>query len=166
MMKGSICIAKSAVAIAVLFATASAWTQSGAKVNLAYAKLLTAADVSKVTGLAGVSLIPPDPSKGAGGDLNFALANGKQILLVTFLDTNAYNQSKAMKGVYGGDVAGIGDEAFIGKVMGMDSILYFLKGARGAALSSFINTDNGWPGSPYVNQQQLRQLAALILSRM
>jgi hypothetical protein len=50
--------------------------------------------------------------------------------------------------------------------MGMDSILYFRKGARGAALSSFIDTDKGWPGSPYVNQQQLRQLAALILSRM
>ena len=152
--------------MAVLLATACAWTQTGVKVNPAYAKLLTAADVSKVTGLAGVSLIPQDPSKGAGGDLNFALPNGKQILLVTFLDTNGYNQSKAMKGVYGGAVAGVGDEAFIGKVMGMDSILYFRKGARGAALSSFIDTDKGWPGSPYVNQQQLRQLAALILSRM
>jgi hypothetical protein len=166
MMKGTTWVARSAVAIAVLFATTCAWTQSGAKVNPAYAKLLTAVDVSKVTGLAGVSLVPPNPSKGAGGDLNFALPNGKQILMVTFLDTNAYNQSKAMKGVYGGDVAGVGDEAFIGKVMGMDSILYFRKGARGAALSSFIDTDKGWPGSPYVNQQQLRQLAALILSRM
>jgi hypothetical protein len=166
MMKGSICIARSAVAIAVLFATPCAWTQSGVKVNPAYAKLLTAADVSKVTGLPGVQLVPRNPSKGAGGDLNFALPNGKLILMVAFLDTNAYNQSKAQKDVYGGDVKGVGDEAFIGKVMGTDSILYFLKGARGAALSSFINTDKGWPGSPYVSQPQLRQLAALILSRM
>ncbi len=159
-------VARSAVAIAVLLVTTCSWTQTAVAVNPAYAKLLTAADVSKVTGLAGVSLVPRNPSKGAGGDLNFALPNGKPILMVTFLDTNAYNQSKAMKGVYGGDVAGVGDEAFIGKVMGMDSILYFRKGARGAALSSFIDTDKGWPGSPYVNQQQLRQLAALILSRM
>jgi hypothetical protein len=166
MMKGSMWIMRSAAAIAVLLVTTCAWTQSGVAVNPAYAKLLTAADVSKLTGLAGVSLIPRNPSKGAGGDLNFALPNGKQILLVTFLDTNEYNQSKAQKGVYGGDVAGVGDEAFIGKVMGMDSILYFRKGARGAALSSFIDTDHGWPGNPYLDQQQLRQLAALILSRM
>ena len=165
-MKHSTRRAISALAVAVMMAATWAWAQSGVTANPAYAKLLTATDVSKVTGLSGVQLVPRNPSKGAGGDLNFALPNGKQILLVTFLDTNAYNQSKAMKGVYGGDVAGVGDEAFIGKVMGMDSILYFRKGARGAALSSFIDTDKGWPGSPYVNQQQLRQLAALILSRM
>ena len=82
------------------------------------------------------------------------------------MDTDAYNQSKAQEGVYGGDVKGVGDDAFIGKVMGTGSILYFRKGARGAALSSFINTDKGWPGKPYVDQQQLRQLAALMLSRM
>jgi len=153
-------------AIAVMFVAICAWTQAGAAVNPAYAKLLTATDVSKVTGLSGVQLVPRNPSKGAGGDLNFALPNGKQMLMVTFLDTDAYNQSKAQKSVYGGDVKDLGDDAFIGKVMGTESILYFRKGARGAALSSFIDTDKGWPGSPYVNQQQLRQLAALILSRM
>jgi hypothetical protein len=166
MMKGSMWRARSAAAIAVMFVTTCAWTQSGVTVNPAYAKLLTPADVSKVTGLPGVILVPRNPSKGAGGDLNFALPNGKMMLMVAFLDTDAYNQSKAQKSVYGGDVKGVGDDAFIGKVMGMESILYFRKGARGAALSSFINTDKGWPGSPYVNQQQLRQLAALMLSRM
>jgi hypothetical protein len=154
------------MAIMVMLMTTLAWTQTGVTVNPAYAKILTAADVSKVTGLSGVILSPRDPHKGAGGDLNFALPNGKMILLVTFLDTQNYNQSKAMKDVYGGEVKGVGDQAFIGKVMGMESILYFLKGARGAALSSFIDTGHGWPGKPYVSQQQLRQLAALMLSRM
>lgn len=119
-----------------------------------------------MTGLSGVKLIPPDPRKGAGGDLNFALPDGKQILLVTFLDTKNYEQSKAVKGVYGGQVQGVGDDAFIGKVMGFESILYFRKGPRGVALSSFIDTGSGWPGKPYLNQQQLRQLAAMMLSRM
>jgi len=119
-----------------------------------------------VTGLSGVTLVPPDVHKGAGGDLNFALPGGKMILLVTFLDTQNYNQSKNIPDVYGGEVHGVGDEAFIGKVMGMESILYFRKGARGAGLSSFIDTDQGWPGKPYVSQTQLRQLAALMLSRM
>ena len=165
-MKHSMWRAMSAMAIAVMLVETWAWAQSSVPVNPAYAKLVTPADISKVTGVSGVILVPRNPSKGAGGDLNFALPNGKQMLMVTFLDTDAYNQSKAMKGVYGGDVAGVGDEAFIGKVMGMDSILYFRKGARGAALSSFIDTDKGWPGSPYVSQPQLRQLAVLMLSRM
>ena len=165
-MKHSMWRAMSAMAIAVMLVETWAWAQSSVPVNPAYAKLVTPADISKVTGVSGVILVPRNPSKGAGGDLNFALPNGKQMLMVTFLDTDAYNQSKAQKSVYGGDVKGVGDDAFIGKVMGTESILYFRKGARGAALSSFINTDKGWPGKPYVNQQQLRQLAALMLSRM
>jgi hypothetical protein len=165
-MKRSIWGAMSAMVIAIMLVATWAWAQSGVTVNQAYAKLLTPADVSKAAELSGVIYSPRDPSKGAGGDLNFALPNGKMILLVTFLDTNNYNQSKAMKDVYGGEVKGVGDEAFIGKVMGMESILYFRRGARGVALSSFIDTDHGWPGKPYLSQQQLRQLAALMLSRM
>ena len=165
-MKNSMRGALSAVSIAIMLAATLAWAQSGVTVNPAYAKLLTPADVTKVAGLSGVKLIPQDPSKGAGGDLNFALPDGKQILLVTFMDTKQYNQSKAMKGVYGGDVSGVGDEAFIGKLMGMESILYFRKGAQAVAMSSFIDLSGGWQGKPYLNQQQLRQLAALILSRM
>ncbi|MGO9642072.1 MAG: hypothetical protein ACLP1Y_12300 [Candidatus Acidiferrales bacterium] len=155
--------AMSAMAIAVMFVTTWAGAQSGVTVNPAYAKLLSPADVSKVTGFPGVKFIPQDPSKGAGGDLNFALPDGKQILLANFQDAKFYNQSKAMKQYYGGEVQGVGDEAFIGKVMGLELVLYFRKGTRSVALSSFIDMDSG---KPYLNQQQLRQLAALILSRM
>jgi len=158
--------AMSTMAIAVMFVTTWAWAQSGVTVNPAYAKLLTPDDVSKLTGLSGVKLISRDASKGAGGDLNFALPNGKPILMANFQDAKYYAQSKAMKDVYGGEVQGVGDEAFIGKFMGMESILYFRKGTQSVALSSFIDTENGWPGKPYLNQEQLRQLAALILSRM
>jgi len=166
-MKRSKWVAMSAIVIImIMLVTTVAWAQTVGTTNPAYAKILTAADVAKVTGLSGVVLVPPDVHKGAGGDLNFALPNGKMILLVTFLDTKNYNQSKQMQGVYGGDVKGVGDQAFIGKVMGMESILYFMKGARGVALSSFIDTDHGWPGKPYVSQPQLRQLAALMISRM
>jgi hypothetical protein len=165
-MKRFMLVATSAMAVMFMLVTSVAWAQTGRTTNPAYAKILTAADVAKVTGLAGVALIPPDVHKGAGGDLNFALPNGKMVLLVTFLNTNQYNQSKAMKDVYGGEVTGVGDDAFIGKVMGMESILYFRKGTQGASLSSFIDTDHGWPGKPYVSQPQLRQLAKLMLPRM
>jgi hypothetical protein len=36
-----------------------------------YNDYLTAADIEKVSGMTGVKLIPKDPSKGAGGNLNF-----------------------------------------------------------------------------------------------
>ena len=165
-MKRSKWVAMSAIVIMIMLVTTAAWAQTGGTTNPANAKILTTADVAKVTGLSGVVLVPRDVHKGAGGDLNFALPNGKLILMVGFLDINSYNQSKKMQGVYGGDVTGVGDQAFIGKVMGMESILYFMKGARGVALSSFIDTDHGWPGKPYVSQTQLRQLAALMISRM
>ena len=46
------------------------------------AQYLTVQDVEKITGLHGVKLVPADPSKGAGGDLNFANKDGKLILMV------------------------------------------------------------------------------------
>lgn len=45
--------------------------------NPEYAKLLTPADVQKVTGLQ-VKMVPYDPKSGAGGDLNFALEDGAE----------------------------------------------------------------------------------------
>jgi hypothetical protein len=107
---------------------------------------------------------PAGSQKGSGGDLNFALPDGQLILMANFQDAKYYTQSKAMKDVYGGEVQGVGDEAFIGKVMGQESLLYFRKGTQSVALSSFFDMKNGI--KPYLNQQQLRQLAALILSRM
>ena len=133
-------------------------------VNPINSNILTADDISKVTGISGVVLVPYDPHKGAGGDLNFALPDGKMLLLVSFLDAPSYSASKTIQGIYGGEVKGVGDEAFIGKVMGMESILYFRKGARAAGLSSFLDMEH--TGKPYISQTQLRQLAALMLSRM
>jgi len=146
-------------------ANRSAGANQAASVSPTNSDILTAAEVSQVTGLQGVVLVPYEPSKGAGGDLNFALPNGKMIMLVSLLSGGTYNGLKAQPG-YSRDVTGIGDEAFIGKVANMETILYFRKGSRVAGLSSFINTDNGWPGTPYVSQEQLRQMAELMLPRM
>ena len=59
-MKGSMWGAMTAGAIAVMFVAICAWTQAGVAVNAAYAKLLTATDVSKVTGLSGVQSGSPE----------------------------------------------------------------------------------------------------------
>src|SRR5208337_3539163 len=80
------------------------------------AQYLTVQDVEKITGLHGVKLVPPDPSKGAGGDLNFANKDGKLILMVQrMLNSDMlYSQTKKMKEAFKEDIQGVGDAAFIG----------------------------------------------------
>jgi hypothetical protein len=142
----------------------SVTVNQGVTVNPTNSNILTADDISKVTGISGVVLVPYDPHKGAGGDLNFALPDGKMLLLVTLLDAESYNQSKKLQNIYSGDVTGVGDDAFTGKVMGVESMLFFRKGSRAAGLSSFLDMEH--TGKPYISQPQLRQLAALMLPRM
>jgi len=54
-----------------------------------YDKLLTIADVEKVTGLSGVKTVPNGSQTGAGGMLNFVNASGKLVLAVNFTFTVA-----------------------------------------------------------------------------
>ena len=77
---------------------------------------LTVQDVEKITGLHGVKLVPPDASKGAGGDLNFADKDGKLILMVNrnLSSDMFYSQTKNMKDTVKADITGLGDAAFIG----------------------------------------------------
>ena len=71
-------------------------------------------------------------SRGAGGELNFALPNRKQILLANFQDAKYCTQTKVTKDSHDGQVQGVGDKAFIGKLIGMESVLHFPEGPRGA----------------------------------
>ena len=47
-----------------------------------YESLLTIKDVEDVSGMQGVKLVPRNPQVGAGGELNFALADGTLLLMV------------------------------------------------------------------------------------
>jgi hypothetical protein len=149
---------------AILSAVMAGFMPRGSFAFPAQADLLTPADVSKVMGVPGVKLVPYDPSKGAGGNLNFALPGGQLVLIVNSGNASLYSQAKAMKGAYAGDIKGLGDEAFSGKVMGQESVVYFRKGNRCVSLSSFFDMAHGM--KPYLTQKQLRDLAAVIVSRM
>ena len=74
------------------------------------AQYLTVQDVEKITGLQGVKLVPRDPSKGAGGDLNFANKDGKLILMVNrnLFSDMLYTQTRNMKGTVKEDIHGGG----------------------------------------------------------
>lgn len=137
-------------------------------------KLLTPADVEKVSGLTGIKLVPRDPSKGAGGDLNFATSDGKLVLMVLVGGASLYQPSKAQKGSFHADVSGIGDEAFDGpsddsnpfKAPGGTAepfLLMFRKGTSAITLSTYMNMD---AQKLYLSQDKLRELSKTMVSRL
>lgn len=135
-------------------------------VQSVYSKdVLTAEDVGKVTGIQGLKLVPKNPQIGAGGDLNFAQPDGTIILIVMMQKASMYDTWKSQEGYFHSDVNDIGDEAFEGPGFGeYRYILVLRKGKNAYSLSSFFNIQAG--GEPYLSQDQLRELAKIIVSRI
>lgn len=130
-----------------------------------FQELLRVDDVEKITGINGIKLIPKDPTIGAGGDLNFAMEDNTMLLTVAIQDVSMYTEWKRQEGFFHAVVSGIGDEAFEGPSIGEDRyILIFRKGQNAISLSSFFNMKAG--GKPYLNQEQLRELAKIMISRL
>jgi len=130
-----------------------------------FKKLLTINEVEKVTGIQGIQLVPRDPTKGAGGDLNFALKDGTVLLIVLIQDSSMYNAWKKQQGFFHASVSNLGDEAFEGPSIGKYRyILVFCEGKQAFSLSSFFNLKAG--GKPFLNQEQLRDIAKIIISRL
>jgi hypothetical protein len=104
------------------------------------AQYLTVQDVEKITGLHGVKLVPPNPSKGAGGDLNFADKDGKLILMVNrnLSSDMLYSQTKNMKGTVKADIQGVGDAAFAGPAGALQHFVSFKKGKGSGTASTFL----------------------------
>ncbi|MGA2476727.1 MAG: hypothetical protein ABSF73_08920 [Terriglobia bacterium] len=104
------------------------------------AQYLTVQDVEKITGLHGVKLVPADPSKGAGGDLNFADKDGKLILMVQrMLNSDAlYSQTKNMNGTVKADIQGVGDAAFTGPAGALQYFVSFRKGKGSGTAATFL----------------------------
>ena len=127
--------------------------------------LLTVNEVEKVTGMQGIQLIPRNPRIGAGGDLNFALADGTLILITTVQKPSMYNTWKSQEGFFHASVSDIGDEAFDGPNFGEHRyVLIFRKGDKAISLSSFFNMQAG--GKPFLSQEQLREIAKIVISKL
>ena len=127
--------------------------------------LLTTDDLEKVMGIHDLKLVPKSPQRGAGGDLNFALEDDTLVLMAIIQDSSIYEQWKGEEGFFHAAVVGIGDEAFEGPGFGeFRYILVFRKGNKGVCLSSFFNMEAG--GDPFLSQEQLRELAKVVVSRL
>ncbi len=128
-------------------------------------ELLTAQDIEEVTGIQEIKSVPKNPQMGAGGDLNFAQQDGTIILIAMIQDSSMYDIWKNQEGYFHASVPDLGDEAFEGPGFGEHRyILFFRKGKKAFSLSSFFNMGAG--GVPYLSQDQLRQLANIIISRL
>lgn len=128
-------------------------------------ELLGVSDVEKVSGLQGIQLIPRNPQIGAGGDLNFALADGDMLLMVTVKGLSMYEEWKNMEGFFYALVPDIGDEAFEGPSFGeFRYMLVFRKGNKAVSLSTFINLEAG--GEPFLSMEQLGEIAKIMVSRL
>jgi hypothetical protein len=149
---------RTGVLIAIVFIIASAQ-------NMEARELLTVEDVEGVTGIQDLKLVPKNPVKGAGGDLNFAQQDEELILMVNIQDRSMYETWKSQEGYFHADVPDVGDEAFEGPSFGeVRYILVFRKGGKTISLSSFINMEAG--GDPFLSQDQLRELANIMVSRL
>jgi hypothetical protein len=124
---------------------------------------LTVQDVEKITGLHGVKLVPPDASKGAGGDLNFADKDGKLILMVNrnLSSDMFYSQTKNMKDTVKADITGLGDAAFIGPAGMIQYFVSFKKGKGSGTVSTFLT----FTGT-VLPMDQVKKVAQQIVSGM
>ncbi len=142
-------------------------------------KLLTVSDVENVTGLTGIKLVPRNPSTGAGGDLNFALPDGSMVLMVNFMSAGMYDESKKQKGAVKEQVSGIGDDAFSGPAddnpyaikpspneHAFQSEFAFRKGSQAVEMATYLNMNKPVPPTMYLSQDQLRDLAKMMISKM
>jgi hypothetical protein len=127
------------------------------------AQYLTVQDVEKITGLQGVKLVPRDPSKGAGGDLNFANKDGKLILMINrnLSSDMLYSQTKNMKGAVKEDIQRVGDAAFTGPAGNYPYFVSFKKGKGSGTVSTFL----GFTGTLLL-LDQVKKVAQQIASGM
>lgn len=125
------------------------------------ADVLGVSDVEKAAGVSGVKLVPRDPAKGAGGDLNFAGPDGKLFVMVRLYKGGRYAALKRM--YFAAEVPGVGDEAFAGPPgVKQPYVIYLRRGDRAASVTTYF--DRG--GKPRLTLAQLSDLARIVASRM
>ncbi len=134
-----------------------------------YEKYISAADIAKITGISGLKLIPRDPSKGAGGDLNYANTKGEMVIMFQFLSASYFNEFKKAPQMYGTPLKleGTNMEILIGPPNPPQYALIFTKGLYTVSISSFFVMGGGTrPGTLYVEMPKIKELAKLIASRL
>jgi hypothetical protein len=127
--------------------------------------LLTIADVEKVSGLTGIKTVERASIPGAGGDVNFVTADGKLVLIATFVDGAGFDAWKDTPN-YREPLSGLGDAAFVGPAKDITETLYEVglkKGDHGALLVTFFKTLGK---ETVLTMDQVKELAGIVESRL
>jgi hypothetical protein len=133
--------------------------------STSYNDYLTAADIEKVSGITGVKLVPKDPSKGAGGNLNFAAADDNLIVMVQIVSKSYYEGFKEVC-KENSEIKGLGDQAMSGATFPgyPENMVAFTKGNTCIALVVFGNMKE--IGKNMLTIEQTSELAKIISSRL
>jgi len=126
----------------LLLTVASLSAESG------YDKLLSVADVEKLTGVEGAKIVAPMSQPGAGGHLNFAGPDGQLLLMVNFGDAQLYKKARQQRDIIVGGqkypmdlfahpVPASGDEAFASPPGKVQYVIYARKGNNAVSLSTY-----------------------------
>lgn len=133
--------------------------------SLVIESLLSIAELSDITGIKGIRMVPTDSLPDAKGELNFAVDDSTLILVVDYLTPDEFTSFKEQSEYIQAPVPGIGDEAYSAPAGPLQYTLLFRKGDHSFLLSSFLNPDRDWV-EPYINMSQLTKLANLIVVRL
>jgi hypothetical protein len=122
-------------------------------------------DFEKATGLKGVKSVAKQSLPGAGGDLNFATADDKLIVMIQVVGKSNYPGYK--KYFFKADIKGLGEEAMEGTTIPgqVSNLVAFTKGTECVALTAFGDAASGGKKN-MLTVAQLTGLAKLIASRM
>src|SRR5437764_700461 len=134
---------------------------------------LSPADIEKATGLKGVHLVAAATPGAVPGRDNYGDASGRIVLWFQTMNRTGFARAKGQAGkkmngieiepaLYHSAVVGLGDEAFDSPDGKIQHAIYVRKGDGAFGLISNV----GASGKPVVSMDQLKALAAIVLSRM
>src|SRR5713226_6869697 len=130
---------------------------------------ITAADVEAVAKLP-VHVVATGKAVGAGPGVNFATADDKMLLMVTFGTDALYERAKAQKEMKMGNttmpmvlfhaaVPGIGDEAFDSPSGALQYVIYLRKGPRAASVTTYFERNGR---TTRLTMDQLKAIAKIV----
>jgi|GEM_PF-5422206 len=133
-----------------------------------FEKVLTAADVSKASGINGIKPVAKNSQKGATGDLNFTTADGTVMMIAQFFAGSAKNQAykSSKQYFFKEEVKGLGEAAFKGfvGVGAPGNFIAFIKGDICVTITVMVNVQN--IKTNMMSWEQLLALAKVVAGRL
>ncbi len=151
--------------VGLLLCIVTAGTGAGTAAAGQFDNVISAAEVAKVTGLAGVKQVPRDQAnKFKNGDVNFVAEADQPILMIEFRPVFMFETMKSDSGYYKKQVPGLAEEAFTSPAFDPQFSVNLRKGRYVAVVTTHIDPKDR--KRTVLTMDQLISLARLVASRM